>query len=112
MQQRGAARLLFIQTQLHRHRAANERRFDGVQQYILRVAVAVLEPAEKLDQLRVNTVHPDVKDRLLAGLANGFVDLLFGFTHHLFDSSGMNATVRYQLLQRQARNFATDRIMS
>ncbi len=32
VQQRGAPRLFFIQTQLGRHRAANKRRFDGMEQ--------------------------------------------------------------------------------
>ena len=83
-----------------------------MKQHILRVAVAIFQPTEQLDDLRVNAVNTDVKNGFLAGLSNRFVQLLFRFAHHLFDPSGMNATVGYELLQGQTRDFPANRIMS
>ena len=100
VQQRGPARLFFIQTQLRRHRTANERRFDGMEQHVLRVTVTILEPAQELDDLRMNAVNTDIENRLLTGLANRLVELLLRFAHDFFDTAGMNAAVGDQFFQR------------
>ena len=112
VQQRSAARLLFVESQLGRHRAADERSFDRMHQHILRVAVAELEHPEQLDQLRMDSVHADFDDRALTGLANRFLDLLLGLAHDFLDTARMNAAVRDELLECDARNLAANRVMT
>ena len=73
-----------------------------VLQHVLRVAVAVLEHAEQLDQLGMHAVDAELEDRLLAGLADALLDLLLGLAHHLLDAAGMDAPVGDQALAARA----------
>ena len=58
----------------------------------------------------MQAVDTDFEDSGLARLANRGVDFLTRFFDHLLDASGMNAPVQNQLLQRNSRHLAADRI--
>src|SRR3984957_16907445 len=81
-------------------------------QHVLRVAVTILEHPEQLDQFGMDSVDADFDDRALTGLANRFLDLLLGLAHDFLDPARMNATVRDELHQRDARNFAANRVVA
>src|SRR4026208_141747 len=66
MEQSGAARLFFIQSELRRHATTNKGRLNGMQQNVLRIAVTVLETPQQFNDLGVNTVDTDVENRLLS----------------------------------------------
>ena len=78
MEQSRPPRLLFVESQLRGHRAADERGFDRMHQDVLRIRVPVLEHPEQLDQFGVNPVDADLDNRALAGFANRFLDVLLG----------------------------------
>src|ERR1035437_2898246 len=112
VQQGSATSLLFVQPQLGGHRAADERGFDRMHQHVLRVAVAILEHPEQLDQFGMDSVHADLDDRALTGLANRFLDLLLGLANDFLDTTGMNAAIRDELLESDARYFAPDGVVT
>src|SRR5271168_1444007 len=112
VQQRRAPRLLLVEPELRRHRSAYERRLDRMHQHVLRVAVAVLEHPEQLDQLRMDSVHADFDNRALPRLADRFLDLLLGLAHDFLDTPRMNPAVRDELLQRDPRDLAANRIVA
>src|SRR5208282_3448809 len=81
-------------------------------QHVLRVAVAILEHPEQLDQFGMDSVHADLDDRALTGLADRFLDLLLGLANDFLDTSGMNAAIRNELLERDACYFAADGVVT
>src|SRR5512146_2796309 len=81
-------------------------------QDVLRVTVAVLQHPQQLDQLGMDAVDADLDDRALAGLADRFLDFLFGLAHDLFDTARMNPAVGDEPLQRDPRDFTPDRVMA
>src|SRR5579872_2933258 len=81
-------------------------------QDVLRVAVAVFQHAEQLDQLGMDAVDADFDDGALSGFADRFLDFLFGLAHDLLDAPRMNPAVRDEPLERDPRDFAPDRVVA
>src|ERR1700737_3681741 len=81
-------------------------------QDVLRIAVAVLQHTQQLDQLGVDAVDADLDDGALTGLADRFFDLLLGLAHDLLDAARMNPAVGDEPFQRDPRDFAPDRIVA
>ena len=77
---------------------------------VLAVAGAELEPAEQLDDLGRQGGDAGVVDGLLAGLAHHQIDLGAGLGHDLLDAARMDAAVRDQLGQGQPGDLAADRV--
>src|SRR6185503_17998324 len=82
-----------------------------MQKHILCITVAVFEPAEEFDDLRVNSMHTDVENRFLTRLPNRLIELLLRFAHYLLDSARMNTPVRDQFLQGQPGDFSANWIV-
>jgi hypothetical protein len=76
-----------LESELGGHGAGDERRFDGVVEDVLRVAVAILEHADELHELGMESVHAYLEHGALSRFANRVVELLLGFPDHLLDSS-------------------------
>ena len=85
-------------------------RLDAVDEHVLAVARAVLEPPQELDELGGETGDAGLVGRLLAGLADHEVDLGLGLVDDLLDATGMDPAVGDELGQRQARDLAADGI--
>ena len=68
VQQPGPLGLFDVEAQLCGHDAAEEGNLQGVLQYVLAVAGAVLQLADQLEQLRVDPVDAQVEGGLLPGL--------------------------------------------
>jgi hypothetical protein len=64
-----------------------------MEQHVLRIAIAIFEPSQQLDNLRMNAMNADVEDGLLARFANRFFEFLLRLANHLLDSSRVDATV-------------------
>src|SRR5881628_22769 len=92
--------------------APDEGGLDRVHEHVLRVAVAVLEHADQLDQLGMDAVHPDLEHGALTGLADRVVELLLCLAHHLLDPTRMNAPIGDEALERQARQLAPDGVVA
>src|SRR6185503_8020576 len=83
---------------------------DGVQQHVLRVRLAELEPAELLHELGVDAVQAEIEHGLLARFLADLVDFLLGLANALLDASRVNATIRDERADRDARDLAADRV--
>ena len=106
VQQTGPLGQLGVRAQLRGHQSREVGDLERVDQHVLPVARAELQPAEQLDQFGSQAVDVGVEGRLLAGLLDLLVDLLLGLGEHLFDLGRMDATVGHQLGQRQAGDLA------
>ena len=85
-------------------------RLDGVDEDVLAVAGAVLEPTEQLDDLRGQGRNAGVVDGLLTGLAHDQVHFCAGLGNDFFDSSGVDASVGQELENGLAGHFPADGI--
>jgi hypothetical protein len=83
---------------------------DGVDEHVLAVAGAELEPPQELDDLRWQGRNAGVVDGLLAGLAHDEVDFGAGLGHDFLDAAGVDAAVGHELGEGQAGDFAADRV--
>ena len=110
MQQAGALGQRHVGAQLRGHQAGQVGHLDGVLEHVLAVARAVSHAAQELDQFVVDAVHVGLKDRLLAGLADLVVHLAAGLLDHFLDAGRMDAAVGNELLQRDARDLAANRV--
>src|SRR5690606_31958710 len=110
VQQPGAACLGGIKAQLGGHERADARRLDGVGEQVLAVAGAVLHAPDEADQLGVQAVQVQVDDGAFAGLDDLFLHLGAGLVHHLFDASGVDASVLDEACERDAGHLAAYRI--
>src|SRR5215213_3454894 len=99
-----------VQSQLRSHDARKVGDFLRVLKDVLAVARAPLHPPDELDELRMEAVHTGVVRRLLACLDDLDVDFLLRLVDDLLDPAGVNPTVRHELLERQARHLAANRI--
>ena len=93
VEQTGAARELDVGAELGGDEAREVADLDRVQQHVLRVRLAELQPAEVLHELGMHAVQAEIEDRLLAGLLADLVDFLLGLAHALFDARRMDAAV-------------------
>src|SRR4030095_3626767 len=112
VQQGSSARLFLVQAQLGGHGAADNRRFDRMQQYVLRIAVAIFETTKELDEFRVNAMNADIENSFLTRLADRFFDFLFRFAPYTFHSAPVNSAIRNKLVQGQPRDLAPNRVVS
>src|SRR5207245_8285484 len=83
-------------------------RLDDVEENVLAVARAVLEPTEELDDLRRQSGHACLVRGRLAGLADDEIDFRPGLGDDLLDSTRMDAAVLDELRQGDPRDLPAD----
>src|SRR5260221_424739 len=110
VQQRPALRHGHVEIQLRGHDAGEMRDFLRVIQDVLPVTRPPFHAPDELDELRMQSVNASGVRRLLTGLHDGDVDLALRLVDHFLDAPGMDAPVRHELLQREPRHLAPDRI--
>src|SRR5215471_8553649 len=110
VQQAGPLGDIAVGAELRRHVGGEPRDFLGVLEDVLAVRGAVLEPPEKLDELRVEVRDRELQRRRLAFLADLFPQLGADLLYDLFDAGRMDAAVRDQLLQRHPGDLAAKRL--
>src|SRR5689334_1132746 len=79
-------------------------------QDVLPVARAPMHPAHELDELRMQAVDAGLVSRLLANLDDLCIHLFARLVDDFFNSAGMDAAVRHELLEREPRDLASNRI--
>ena len=67
-------------------------------QCVLTIAGPELHLAEELDELRMDIVNADLKDRSFTFLAHHVFNFLLRFLHHLFNSRRMDTSIHEQAL--------------
>ena len=77
---------------------------------VLPVTGSPAHAADQLDQLGVKSVHATLVGCLLTSLDDRCLHFLFRLVDDLLDAAGMDASVGYQLLQREPRDLAPHRI--
>ena len=110
VQQAGATGHLGVQSQFRGHDAAQIGHFARVLQQVLSVRRTVFHLTDQADQFGMEPVDAQVDRGALAGFDDLFFDLFLYFGNDFFDACRMDAAVRYQLVQRQTRDFTAYRI--
>ena len=77
---------------------------------VLPVGCAELEIAEYFDQLRMQTVDPELVRDQLGRLLHLLPNVLRRLLDHLFDPTGMNPAIGYQALHRDPGDLAANRV--
>ena len=83
---------------------------ERVLEDVLPVARAVAQASEHAHELLVELAAVRLEDRLLAGLQDVLLELRLRLVVHLLDSSGMDAAVLDQLVERHPRDLAAQRV--
>ena len=110
VEQTGALGSLHVRAQLRRHHAGDMADLDGVLQHVLAVAGAVVQLAQQLLQLRVQSADTGLQHGALALGTDDAVHLPASLLHHLLDVGGVDAPVGDELFQSQTRYLAADRL--
>ena len=110
MKQAGTLGHRGIQPQLRGHHPREERHLDGVIQYVLPIAGAVAQAAQKLYQLVVNAAQAHLQHSPFALLLDGGFHLPAGLFHGLLNAGGVDASVGNQLFQGDAGHLPADRL--
>ena len=110
VEQAGAAGHGGIKPQLGGHDAGQEGHLQRMVEHVLAVAGAVTQTPQQLDQLGMDAVHAGFDDGALAFLLDGGVHLAARLLDRLFNARGVDAAVRNQALQRNARHLAAHRL--
>ena len=110
VQQAGALGSLHIGAQLRGHHTGDMADLDGVLQHVLAVAGTVVQLAQQLLQLRMQSAHARFQHGALALGADNAVHLAAGLLHHFLDVGGVDAAVGDKLFQGQPRDLAADRL--
>ena len=110
VQQAGAAGQVGVHAHFFGHHAGDERDFDRMPQHVLAVARAIVQPAEQVDDALVEAADLRFLHGFFAVAADLRVDFLLRFGDELFDPRGMDAAVGDELVERDAGDFAADRI--
>ena len=101
---------LDVRAELGGHDRGDEARLHAVDEHVLPVAGAVLEPAEQLEQLRRQARDAGVVRGLLARLADDQVDLRAGLVDDLLDPPGVDPAVGDELRDGEPGDLAADGI--
>lgn len=110
VQQSGALRQRDVRAKLSGHDGGKMRDLDGVIEHVLTITCAVAHTAKVTNKLMVQTVHTRVEHRLLARFADLCVHLLARLLHRLLNARRMDAAVKNQFFERDARDLAAHRI--
>ena len=110
VEQRRALRRLHAGLQLGRHDPAQVDDLERVLEDVLPVARPVAKPAEHSHELLVELAAVGLEDRLLAGLHDVLLELRLRLVVHLLDPRRMDAAVLDELVERQPRDLAPERI--
>src|SRR3989475_1739157 len=95
---------------LGRHHGGEVGDLFGVVQHLLSVARSEAKDAEMADDLGMQTLEPELQYRRLPLLFDPLQDLLAGLGDDLFDPGRMNPAIDDELVERDPRDLATDRI--
>ena len=82
----------------------------GVDEHVLTVAGAELEPPQELDYLRWQGRDAGVVDSLLPCLAHYEIDFGAGLGHDFLDAARVDAAICHELGEGQAGHFPADRV--
>jgi len=104
VQQPGPLRLPHVKPQLRGHHARQMGHLDGVLQYVLGKTRAILELAQKGDDLGVDVVGAHVEGSPFARLLDDLVHFALHLADHVLDSAGMNPAVADEALQGDLRH--------
>ncbi len=110
VQQGATAHDVDVGADFARQQGADLGRLDGVHELVLAVAGAVLEPAEGADDLGVKAGAVRLQHRLFAGLLELVLDVLARLLDDLFDARRVDAAVRHEAGQGEARDLAADAV--
>ena len=110
MQESGAFGGDRIESELACDGTGKRRDLERMLQDVLSVRGAVLETAERLDDVGMQVVNAHVESSLLAGLLHLLVDVTRRLLEHLLDAGGMDAAVGDEVLERDAGGLATYRV--
>ena len=110
VQQAAAAGQPAVEPDLLGHHAGQEGDFDRMPQHVLAVAGAEAQPAEQVNDLRMQPGHVGFLGRFLAELLNVLFHLGLRFGDDLFDPRRMDPAVGDQLAERDAGHFAADHV--
>ena len=108
VEQTGPLGHVHVHPQLRGHEAGDVADLDGVLEDVLAVAGAVVEPAQHLLDLRVETPDAGLQRGALALALDDGVHLPAGLLHHLLDVGGVDAAVGDELLQSHPRHLPAD----
>ncbi len=81
-------------------------------QYVLPVACTEFQPAEDLDQIRVESVNADFKRRLLTHFPDIVINLTAGFFNHFFNARRVNTAILNEFIKSDSCRLPSDRIKS
>ena len=110
VQERGALRRLDARLELRGHDPAEVDDLERVLEDVLPVARPVAQPAEDLDELLVQLAAVRLEHRLLAGLPDVLLELRLRVVVHLLDPRRVDPAVLDQLVERQPRDLAAERV--
>ena len=79
-------------------------------QIVLSIAGSILEPAEYLDQLRMEIGQPDLEDDLLGLFDHELFNVNLDLFDDLFDAGRMDSPIVHESLERYLRDFTPERI--
>ena len=85
-------------------------RLHGVLQLVLSVGGPELQATDHFDDLGMESGHTRFVRRRVAFFADLLLDLLLRLGDNLLDARRMNASVLYELGQREPRDFSPDRV--
>jgi hypothetical protein len=106
VQKPGAASDLDRIAQFSSDGAGEKADLDRMLKQVLRRPRTKTQFAEQAAEIRVQAADAEIEGGLIAGFFALLLDVIRRLAHHFFDAGGMDAAVRDEPGQRQARNFA------
>ncbi len=94
-----------VRTHLRGQLPRQEGHLHGVLEDVLAVGSPELQPPQKLDQVRVQAVHPGFQGRPLPFLDDALLQLPLGLLHHLLDAGRVDAAVGHEFFQGDLGHF-------
>ena len=110
VEQPGPLGRVHVHAQFGGHQAGQMSHFRGMLQHILPVAGPVFQPAQQLDQFRMDAMDTHLEGGLFPGFLNLLIQFLLGFFHHFLDPGRMDPAVVDQLLQGDPGHFPAHRV--
>ena len=79
---------------------------------ILAIAISVLQHPNQFDDLGMDPMNPKFKHGSLTSLTDRVFNFTFSFFDDLLNTARINASIRDQALERDARNFSSNGTMT
>ena len=81
-------------------------------QNILTVTRTKMQATQNLNQVRMHIMDTHIKNSLFADFTNAVIHLFACLINHFFNAGRMNSAILNELLQRDSRDFPSNRIKS